>query len=84
MVCSKGTEKKRKTTSTNLPDGSGWGDHIQLLQIYEEWHQTDYSIEWCKDNNLQAASLALSLLTISPVTYTGIFISLCGIALYVK
>ncbi|GJX53393.1 dihydropyrimidine dehydrogenase (NADP(+)), chloroplastic [Tanacetum coccineum] len=28
---------------SELPDGSGWGDHIQLLQIYKLWDQTDYS-----------------------------------------
>ncbi|KAI5679347.1 hypothetical protein M9H77_10297 [Catharanthus roseus] len=55
---SKATEKKRKQTPpSNLPDGSGWGDHIQLLQIYEEWHQTDYNIQWCKDNNLQVRGM---------------------------
>ncbi|KAM2535077.1 hypothetical protein TB1_020708 [Malus domestica] len=45
----KSTEKKRKHEYLDLPDGSGWGDHIQLLQIYECWHQTDYDIDWCKD-----------------------------------
>ncbi|WCJ38716.1 RNA helicase family protein [Euphorbia peplus] len=52
---SKNTEKKRKHASHefDLPDGSGFGDHIQLLQIYELWDQNDYSIDWCKDNGLQ-------------------------------
>nr|DAD30621.1 TPA_asm: hypothetical protein HUJ06_009472 [Nelumbo nucifera] len=50
---SKGTEKKRKPTPLDLPDGSGWGDHIQLLQIYESWHRVDYDSRWCKDNDLQ-------------------------------
>ncbi|KAM7464724.1 hypothetical protein LguiA_032845 [Lonicera macranthoides] len=54
---SKSTEKKRKHSSLDLPDGSGWGDHIQLLQIYEHWDQTDYSINWCKDNNLQVRGM---------------------------
>ncbi|KAL3504452.1 hypothetical protein ACH5RR_034293 [Cinchona calisaya] len=54
---SKSSEKKRKHTSSNLPDGSGWGDHIQLLQIYEEWHRTDYNVDWCKDNNLQVRGM---------------------------
>lgn len=57
LACSKSTEKKRKHSSLDLPDGSGWGDHIQLLQIYEHWDQTDYSINWCKDNNLQVLFL---------------------------
>ncbi|XP_073021515.1 probable pre-mRNA-splicing factor ATP-dependent RNA helicase DEAH4 isoform X1 [Primulina eburnea] len=53
----KGVEKKRKQTLSRLPDGSGWGDHIQLLQIYELWDQTDYDINWCKDNNLQVRGM---------------------------
>lgn len=51
--CSKSSDKKRKHTPSNLPDGSGLGDHIQLLQIFELWHETDYNIGWCKENNLQ-------------------------------
>ena len=31
------TEKKRKHIISNLPNGSGLGDHIQLLQIYKCW-----------------------------------------------
>lgn len=55
---SKSTDKKRKNPpSSDLPDGSGWGDHIQLLQIYEIWHQTDYNIDWCKDNYLQVRGM---------------------------
>ncbi|CAA2986277.1 probable pre-mRNA-splicing factor ATP-dependent RNA helicase DEAH4 isoform X1 [Olea europaea var. sylvestris] len=54
---SKSTEKKRKNPPSDLPDGSGWGDHIQLLQIFEIWHQTDYNIDWCKDNNLQVRGM---------------------------
>ncbi|XP_027340109.1 probable pre-mRNA-splicing factor ATP-dependent RNA helicase DEAH4 isoform X3 [Abrus precatorius] len=51
------TDKKRKHTISNLPDGSGLGDHIQLLQIYECWDQTDYDIGWCKDNGLQVRGM---------------------------
>lgn len=55
---SKSTDKKRKNPpSSDLPDGSGWGDHFQLLQIYEIWHQTDYNIDWCKDNYLQVRGM---------------------------
>ncbi|KAK9074621.1 hypothetical protein SSX86_007219 [Deinandra increscens subsp. villosa] len=54
---SKSTGKKRKHPPSDIPDGSGWGDHIQLLQIYELWDQTDYSIDWCKDNNLQVRGM---------------------------
>lgn len=55
---SKNTEKKRKPPPSNLPDGSGWGDHIQLLQIYEQWDATDYSIDWVRDNNLQVRGMS--------------------------
>ncbi|XP_020229859.1 probable pre-mRNA-splicing factor ATP-dependent RNA helicase DEAH4 [Cajanus cajan] len=51
------TEKKRKHTISNLPDGSGLGDHIQLLQIYDCWDQTDFDIGWCKDNGLQVRGM---------------------------
>lgn len=51
------SEKKRKHVPSNLPDGAGWGDHIQLLQIYEQWHQTDYNVDWCKENNLQVRGM---------------------------
>ncbi|KAM2888067.1 hypothetical protein FF1_011851 [Malus domestica] len=54
---SKSTEKKRKHDYLDLPDGCGWGDHIQLLQIYECWHQTDYDINWCKDYQLQVRGM---------------------------
>lgn len=52
-----GTEKKRKHDSSNLPNGSGYGDHIQLLQIYELWDRHDYDVQWCKDNNLQVRGM---------------------------
>lgn len=54
---SKSTEKKRKHTPSNLPDGSGLGDHIQFLQIFELWHQTDYNTDWCKENNMQVRGM---------------------------
>jgi hypothetical protein len=52
-ICSKGNEKKRKHTPLDLPDGSGLGDHIQLLQIYEHWDRNNCDIGWCKDHDLQ-------------------------------
>lgn len=55
IFCSKHSEKKRKYPP-DLPDGSGLGDHIQLLQIYEYWHQIDYHIGWLKDNDLQVSA----------------------------
>lgn len=54
---SKGNEKKRKHTPLDLPDGSGWGDHIQLLQIFEQWERNDYDIGWCKDHDLQVRGM---------------------------
>nr|GFB79219.1 probable pre-mRNA-splicing factor ATP-dependent RNA helicase DEAH4 isoform X2 [Tanacetum cinerariifolium] len=59
LLPGKHTDKKRKQppSELELPDGSGWGDHIQLLQIYELWDQTDYSTDWVKDNNLQVRGM---------------------------
>ncbi|CAL5192305.1 unnamed protein product [Lathyrus oleraceus] len=54
------TEKKRKRPLSNLPDGFGLGDHIQLLQIYERWYQTDYDIGWCKDHGLQVRGMTFA------------------------
>ncbi|KAJ7942323.1 putative ATP-dependent RNA helicase [Quillaja saponaria] len=54
---SKTVEKKRKLAPPDLPDGSGLGDHIQLLQIYEHWYQTDYDIGWCKGNDLKVRGM---------------------------
>lgn len=54
---SKNNEKKRKYPPLELPDGSGFGDHIQLLQIYECWDENDYDIGWCKDYDLQVRGM---------------------------
>ncbi|KAK6930847.1 DEAD/DEAH box helicase domain [Dillenia turbinata] len=54
---SKGTDKKRKHAPVDLPDGAGLGDHIQLLQIFEYWDQTNYNPQWCKDNDLQVRGM---------------------------
>nr|CAB3489759.1 unnamed protein product [Digitaria exilis] len=48
---SKDMDGKRKRQE--LPDGSGWGDHIQLLQIFESWDQIGYDPKWCSDHDLQ-------------------------------
>lgn len=53
----KNNEKKRKYPPLELPDGSGFGDHIQLLQIYECWDENDYDIGWCKDYDLQVRGM---------------------------
>ncbi|EEF47512.1 probable pre-mRNA-splicing factor ATP-dependent RNA helicase DEAH4 isoform X2 [Ricinus communis] len=56
---SRTTEKKRKHTSFefDLPDGCGLGDHIQLLQIFLDWDENDYDIDWCKENGLQVRGM---------------------------
>ncbi|KAK9120032.1 hypothetical protein Scep_018125 [Stephania cephalantha] len=54
---SKRHEKKRKHAPLELPDGSGLGDHIQLLQIYEHWDEAGYDSSWCMDHALQLGSL---------------------------
>ncbi|XP_022132197.1 probable pre-mRNA-splicing factor ATP-dependent RNA helicase DEAH4 isoform X1 [Momordica charantia] len=53
----KNTDKKRKHSSLDLPDGSGLGDHIQLLQIFEVWDQKKYDVSWCKDHDLQVRGM---------------------------
>ena len=50
-IYSKDMEGKRKRQE--LPDGSGWGDHVQLLQIFESWDQAGYDPRWCSDHDLQ-------------------------------
>ncbi|KAI3895007.1 hypothetical protein MKW92_036794, partial [Papaver armeniacum] len=50
---SKVIDKKRKHAHSVLPDGSGWGDHIQLLQVYEDWDRAS----WCADNDLQVRGM---------------------------
>ncbi|KAF2611782.1 hypothetical protein F2Q70_00012603 [Brassica cretica] len=55
---SKPNEKKRKRDEeSKLPDGSGFGDHIQLLQIFECWDRNNYDIRWCKENDLQVRGM---------------------------
>ncbi|KAM7269014.1 hypothetical protein ACFE04_024511 [Oxalis oulophora] len=54
---SKNIEKKRKHATSTLPDGSGLGDHIQLLQIYDLWDDTDYDVHWCKEHDLQVRGM---------------------------
>ncbi|ODQ82939.1 hypothetical protein BABINDRAFT_173765 [Babjeviella inositovora NRRL Y-12698] len=33
------------------------GDHLTLLEIWEQWVDTGYSVQWCKDNFLQYKTL---------------------------
>ncbi|KAK1266012.1 putative pre-mRNA-splicing factor ATP-dependent RNA helicase [Acorus gramineus] len=53
----KDKDKKRKQPVSDLPNGSGWGDHIQLLQIYENWAEVGYDRNWLIDNDLQVRSM---------------------------
>ncbi|KAK8937555.1 hypothetical protein KSP40_PGU001610 [Platanthera guangdongensis] len=46
-------DSKSKEQALQLPDGFCWGDHIQLLQIYESWDRADYDSDWCINHNLQ-------------------------------
>ncbi|KAM0904613.1 hypothetical protein ACQ4PT_017907 [Festuca glaucescens] len=55
---SKDMEGKRKRQE--LPDGSGWGDHVQLLQIFESWDQAGYDPRWCSDHDLQLRGMKFS------------------------
>ena len=54
--CSKGSDRKGKQAPLDLPTGEGLGDHIQLLQIYEMWDETNNDPEWCKAHGLQVLS----------------------------
>lgn len=33
------------------------GDHLTLLNVYNQWVETDYSVEWCYENFVQIRSL---------------------------
>lgn len=33
------------------------GDHLALLNIYDQWANTDYSTNWCYENYIQHRSL---------------------------
>lgn len=56
-ISKKGAPQKRDLEFKNLPDGKGLGDHIQLLQIYEEWRRDGYSFGWCEQHGVQARSM---------------------------
>lgn len=63
-------EGKRKRQE--LPDGSGWGDHIQLLQIFESWGQTGYDPKWCSDHDLQVTKKNILLICFMRKTYARV------------
>ena len=33
------------------------GDHMTLLNVYEQWKETDFSSQWCYENFIQARSM---------------------------
>lgn len=33
------------------------GDHISLMQVYNQWAETDYSTQWCYENFIQYRSM---------------------------
>lgn len=33
------------------------GDHLTLMNVYNQWAETDYSAQWCCDNFIQYESL---------------------------
>jgi len=37
--------------------GKKAGDHLTLLNVYNQWVETNYSTEWCFENFVQAKSL---------------------------
>ncbi|KAJ7514129.1 hypothetical protein O6H91_23G029200 [Diphasiastrum complanatum] len=51
------TTKQKIEVKYELPTGNGMGDHVQLLQIYEEWCQSNYSLDWCNNRGLQRRSM---------------------------
>ncbi|KAH7439835.1 hypothetical protein KP509_04G078700 [Ceratopteris richardii] len=53
----KSASHKRDLEFKSLPDGMGLGDHIQLLQIYEKWHEDGYNAEWCKEHGVKIRSM---------------------------
>ncbi|XP_078434276.1 RNA helicase family protein isoform X2 [Wolffia australiana] len=54
---SKGDPRKRKKPISPLPDGSGFGDHIQLLQVYESWDRAGFTADWCIDHDIQVRGM---------------------------
>nr|GEX78261.1 probable pre-mRNA-splicing factor ATP-dependent RNA helicase DEAH4 [Tanacetum cinerariifolium] len=65
---SKHTNKKRKQTPSELPDGSGWSDHIQLLQIYELWDlQVIFFIKFYANGTITSIGKTMAELPLEPL-----------------
>lgn len=60
FTSNKETPKKREREAPKLPNGKGMGDHIQLLQIYDQLHRTRYDIDWCEQHGLQVRSMVFA------------------------
>lgn len=52
----KGSEKEADNSRLNF-ERSGVGDHIALLNVYNQWVETNKSLQWCKQNFIQEKSL---------------------------
>jgi len=61
-----------KRKRQELPDGSGWGDHIQLLQIFESWDQSGYDPKWCSDHDLQVTEKNMFVIYLINKTYASV------------
>lgn len=52
----KGSEKEADNARKNF-ERSGVGDHIALLNVYNEWSENQKSLQWCRQNFVQEKSL---------------------------
>jgi hypothetical protein len=55
-VCSFSAEPAADTARLNFARGTV-GDHIALLNVYNQWKETNYSAPWCFENYVQVRSL---------------------------
>ena len=44
------------TAKANFARGGG-GDHVALMNVYNQWAETNYSTQWCYENYVQVRSL---------------------------
>uniref|UniRef100_A0A6A7G1D3 RNA helicase n=3 Tax=Hirondellea gigas TaxID=1518452 RepID=A0A6A7G1D3_9CRUS len=50
-------EKKIHAVNAHKNFNRPGGDHMTLLNVYDQWVETEYSTEWCYENYLQAKSM---------------------------
>eukprot|EP00899_Mesostigma_viride_P007205 jgi/Mesvir1/16486/Mv10044-RA.1 len=55
-----GTKAAPPSNAPPLPDGDGLGDHIMLLQVYQQWEAAGFNPEWCKARSLQIRAMNFS------------------------